>query len=676
MEDNNLNLEMPDEIKLLKFPMCVRDRIGMYLGGTDSTDNLLREIIDNSLDECQHTANYVIIDRNFNGFQFVADNGRGLPITYSRELKDGERITQADLSISTLHSGSKFSDNKSATIGMNGVGSAAVNAVSEDYIILSKITQLNFDKSIPEVKALWDKSGPRSKKDLFYVVWYKKGFKHFEGAYKKSDAEKFIFKDNFVEFPEGMSTMVLFKPDPEIFSKEAMNTSIPIQNLQYFLLIQEKFFQKPIKIWVEGTIMTSSGFTGFGFEFMKRIVPEDTSLNEYVDVFVSVGVDPELKEKVSCGSVNSLTVDSGVHLTYVEDCFAKALKEEFKIKHRFLTTGLKLCVVALASEVTFASQTKEKLKAFTKVKPSDFAPLQKEFIKLFRKNPDYWQEHVRKLDFLAESMKSLGASEKAQKIIDDASGRNLYRSKSDMVGLADATASPNDRWNCELFICEGLSTLGALSTARKSTKYHAVLPLRGKVLNVKDSTADQVMNNKEFFTIFKVIGLGIDVNNVTKNANTPEEAYNLIQKYTRYGKIIIATDADQDGLAIQNGILYALQKFARFLIDFGLVYIVESPIFEQNGTYYYPSDPDIEGTVFKQGMIPSKHYRRFKGLGSLDQEDIYDVFYDPSKRRIFQVTMNGSDYSMQLVEDINARKKLLYDNGVLSNPYNFNDIVF
>lgn len=676
MEDNNLNLEMPDEIKLLKFPMCVRDRIGMYLGGTDSTDNLLREIIDNSLDECQHTANYVIIDRNFNGFQFVADNGRGLPITYSRELKDGERITQADLSISTLHSGSKFSDNKSATIGMNGVGSAAVNAVSEDYIILSKITQLNFDKSIPEVKVLWDKSGPRSKKDLFYIVWYKKGFKYFEGAYKKSDAEKFIFKDNFVEFPEGMSTMVLFKPDPEIFSKEAMNTSIPVQNLQYFLLIQEKFFQKPIKIWVEGTIMTSSGFTGFGFEFMKRIIPEDTSLNEYVDVFVSVGVDPELKEKVSCGSVNSLTVDSGVHLTYVEDCFAKALKEEFKIKHRFLTTGLKLCVVALASEVTFASQTKEKLKAFTKVKSSDFAPLQKEFIKLFRKNPDYWQEHVRKLDFLAESMKSLGASEKAQKIIDDASGRNLYRSKSDMVGLADATASPNDRWNCELFICEGLSTLGALSTARKSTKYHAVLPLRGKVLNVKDSTADQVMNNKEFFTIFKVIGLGIDVNNVTKNANTPEEAYSLIQKYTRYGKIIIATDADQDGLAIQNGILYALQKFARFLIDFGLVYIVESPIFEQSGTYYYPSDPDIEGTVFKQGMIPSKHYRRFKGLGSLDQEDIYDVFYDPSKRRIFQVTMDGSNYSMQLVEDINARKKLLYDNGVLSNPYNFNDIVF
>lgn len=107
-----------------------------------------------------------------------------------------------------------------------------------------------------------------------------------------------------------------------------------------------------------------------------------------------------------------------------------------------------------------------------------------------------------------------------------------------------------------------------------------------------------------------------------------------------------------------------------------MVYIVESPIFEQNGTYYYPSDPDIEGTVFKQGMIPSKHYRRFKGLGSLDQEDIYDVFYDPSKRRIFQVTMDGSNYSMQLVEDINARKKLLYDNGVLSNPYNFNDIVF
>lgn len=616
MSEDFKNLEQPDEIKLLKFPMCVRDRIGMYLGGSDSTDNLLREIIDNSLDECQKTADYVIIDRNYNGFQIVADNGRGLPITYSKELKDGERVTQAELSISTLHSGSKFSDNKSATIGMNGVGSAAVCAVSEDYIILSKITPLNFDKSIPEVQELWDKMGPRSKKDLFYIVWYKKGFKHYEGALKKSDAEKFLFKGQkeYRELPEGMSTIVLFKPDPTIFAPEAMNTSIPIQNLQYFLLIQEKFFKKSIKLWVEGTEMTSSGWTGFGFEFMKRIIPSDTSLNEYVDVFVSFGVDPELKDKTSCGSVNSLTVDSGVHISYVEDCFSKALKEEYKIKHRFLTTGLQLCVVAMASEVTFASQTKEKLKAFTKVKSSDFEPLIKEFQKCFRKNPEYWAEHVDRLNFLADSMKSLGAAEKAQRIMDDASGRGLYKSKADMVGLADATAGPNDRWDCELFICEGLSTLGALSTARKSTKYHAVLPLRGKVLNVKDSTADQMMDNKEFFTIFKVIGLGIDVNNVTKGATTPEEAFALIKKYSRFGKIIIATDADSDGLAIQNGLLYAIQKFARFLIDFGLVYIIESPIFEQGGKYYYPSDQNIDGTTFKVGMIPSKHYRRFKGL--------------------------------------------------------------
>jgi DNA gyrase/topoisomerase IV subunit B len=675
MSEDFKNLEKADDIKLLKFPDSVRQRIGMYLGGTDaeSINNLLREIIDNSIDECQKTADRIFIDRDFNGFNIVADNGRGISIEYN---KDAPGIISADLSISTLHSGSKFTDNKNSTIGMNGVGSSAVNAVSEDYILLSKITPLNYDKSLKEVYDLWESCGPRSKKDLFYIVWYKKGIKYFEGAAKKSTIEKKLFGHlgTWKEIPSGMSTVVMFNPDRELFT-ETTRMEIPIQNLRYFLLIQEKFYKKRVSILVEGIEMNSSGFSGYRNEFIKQIIPEDTSMNEKIDLFISFEADPELGTKETSGSVNSLKVDHGVHISYVEDCFAKALKEAYGIKHRFLTNGLRLCVIALASEVTFASQTKEKLKNFTKVKPSDFNPLIKEFQKIFRKDPEYWETHVGKLNFLAESMKSLSAAEKAQKIIDNASGSSVYRSKADMIpGFSDATAGAGDRWNCELFITEGLSPSGSLKAGRKGTQYHAIMPLRGKVKNVKDSTADQMMDNKELFTIFKVLGLGIDANNVTHGCKTPEEAFEKIKKHARYGKICIATDADEDGLAIQNGLLYAISKFARFLVDFGLVYISESPIYEQGGKYFYPSDPRQAGTQFPVGLNPNKYFRRFKGLGSLDGSDVYDSFYNPATRRLIQVTPEGIDYSMRLVEDIDSRKKLLFDKGILSNPYGFSDL--
>lgn len=541
------NLGKSDEIKLLKFPECVRMRPGMYVGDIDNTDVLLREIIDNSLDEAISVADTIIIDRDMNGYNLVADNGHGLPINYStEETRNGQQITQAELAISELHAGSKFTDNKNATVGALGVGSSAVNALSENYIVLSKITLDNSDKSIKEVYDLWNSAGPRSKKDLFYVIWYKKGYRYYEGAHKKADIEKLIFgaskKKAYKELPSGMSTLVLFQPDPTIFT-EKIKPEIPVRNLQYFLVITEKYYKRKVTIDIEGTAFTSADFNRYQFEFSKRIIPEDNSINEYVDLYVTFEVDPTLSSKVYNGSVNSLSVDTGVHISYVENCFMEALKTEFGIKHRYLTNGLKLCVIILAAELVYNSQTKEKLRAITKVKQSDFTPIIKEFQKIFRKNSDYWEDYVKRLNFYADSMRHLGAAEKAQKIMDDAAGRGMYKGKSEMVdGFSDATAGPGDRWNCEIYVTEGLSPAGSLKAARKSTKYLAVLPLRGRVKNVVNDNANQMMDNKELFTMFKALGLGIDVNNVTSNCQTPEEAYNMIKQKTRFGKLIIATD--------------------------------------------------------------------------------------------------------------------------------------
>jgi DNA gyrase/topoisomerase IV subunit B len=131
--------------------------------------------------------------------------------------------------------------------------------------------------------------------------------------------------------------------------------------------------------------------------------------------------------------------------------------------------------------------------------------------------------------------------------------------------------------------------------------------------------------------------------------------------------------ADEDGLAIQNGLIYAILKFARFIIDYGLLYTAESPIYESKGKYYYPSDPRIPGTQFCTGM-DLKSYRRFKGLGSLDQDDVYNAFYNENTRRLFKIVPDGASYSMKLVEDIDTRKQLLKDKGILTNPFKLKDI--
>ena len=233
----------------------------------------------------------------------------------------------------------------------------------------------------------------------------------------------------------------------------------------------------------------------------------------------------------------------GIHINYIEKCYEDALKNEFKIKHKYLTNGLKLCVIIICEDVVFNSQNKERLKSISKVKQSDFGDITKEFQKIFRNNPEYWQEHVARLNYLADSMKSLSASEKAQKMIDDAQGRNMFKSRVELIeGFSDATSK--DRWSCELYLVEGNSAGGSLKSGRHNTLYHSVLPLRGKILSVADKTIDQALDNKEIHTIFKVIGLGMDVNNVTKDAKSFEEAYELIKKYSRFGKIILAVDAD------------------------------------------------------------------------------------------------------------------------------------
>lgn len=836
------NLDGQSVVRVLDFPENFRSKWSMYI---DNESGCLREIIDNATDESYacRTCNDIFIDTNFNGWNVVADSGRGIPIFMS---PDRPEQTQADVSISVAHAGSKFKGTGMTKTGTFGLGSSIVNALSEDYVLLSIITEENHNQSIKPVYDLWSNSGPRSKRDLYYIVWYKKGYKYYEGAHKKADIEKQIFGSKDV-LPSGYSSIVLFKPDPEIFGKP--KTEVPVENLRNFALIQEKFYKRKVNLHINGTTINSSGFVPYRYEILKTITPADTSQNKSIGVYLTFEIDDEFGPRDCYGSVNGLKVDSGIHIQYMESCYDQALKAEYKIKHKTIFNGLKMFVLVLADEISYDSQTKVRLKSITKVKLTDFADIVKEFQKIFRKDSEYWENHVGKLNFLAESMKSLSAVEKAQKIIDSASGNSMYRSKAEMIpGFSDATAGHGNRWDCELFLCftgdtkvkvvkgdsifsiwskasfesgwdnisfydlekefnssssegmsyftmttceindktryvtakpskilavkkidtveklahikiikdctehiikctpdhkflvkkeddsfeyveaqslvfgnnlvgvddfgvvvgldiidceptdvyclevsdpehnfllsagvfskncEGLSAAGSLKQGRRSTQYHAILPLRGKVKNVSEVDANTMMENKEFYTIFRLIGLGIDENNVTHSCKTVEEAMEKIKKHARYGKIILNFDEDSDGSQIRSGMLYAIAKFARFMLDAGMIYYSMGPLFKQNNKFYFPTDIK-PGEYFPGGDFdPKKPFLRYKGLGGLNKMDVYDAYFNPATRRLVQVTTENIEYAMSLVEDINQRKNLLYSAGILSNPYGFNDL--
>lgn len=521
-----------------------RRRPGMYCGDTsDETAGssiLLREIIDNSIDEL--SAGYgdtILVDNDFNGYNFVADTGRGLPITMNQDVPDK---TSAELSFTKFHAGSKFEGTTVMRKGLNGVGSAVCSALSEVYIVLSRITENNWDKSIPKVREVWEKAGPRSKKDLYYLIITEKGLKTVETAGRLKDLEKLIFKAPYKPLPAGFSTLVLFRADPEIWTNP--KAQIPMLDLQYFLLIQEKFYGRKLNVIVGDQPITNT-FKPYKEEILRTIVPADTSYNPQVSVYLTLEEDSKMGKVQTYGSVNGLDCGMGFHVNLAKSLFKTALKDYYKIKSDdYLLEGLKIGVIMLASEVNFSSQTKENLKAVTKVKPADFAPIIKDIQKLFKKDPSYWDAHARKVQAIIDSMKDISAKEVAARIIDAASNANqMYRNKQTYVeGFVDATTK--DRWEAELFLVEGRSPAGSLLSSRKGpdVKKRAILPLRGKVLDVSDVSASKMLSNKEFYTLFSVLGLGISAHSVISDCKTPEEAYEVLKAKSRYQRIIIATD--------------------------------------------------------------------------------------------------------------------------------------
>ena len=534
-------------IEYLPFPDNIRRRSGMYVSGNtqEGWNNCLREISDNATDElAEGYGDLVHVSNDFNGFHYVADNGRGIPIRMSI---DKPEKTEAYLSISEIHSSGKFKAGSVGRVGLNGVGSSSVNALSEIYALLIRVTQDNYRGSISRVQEVWESAGPRSKNDIYYIVVCEKGLKVYEDCLHLKEIEKKLFKGikDYMPIPKGMSTLVFFKPDPEIF-EDIEKAKIPYANLNYFLLIQQRFFGRKVRVEVDGEPLVCE-FKPYGNEIVKTLKPKDPmSPNKEVGVYLTFDEDPEFGKVSEWGSVNGLDCRVGYHMNLAKNLFKAAIKSYFKVSHDYVLDGLKYGIILLANDCVFSSQTKENLKSLTKVKADDFIPIIKEIEKIFRKNEEFWKNHIEKTNQIFDAHRSIGAIEKAQRMIDNSSGSSFYRSKSGLAkGFSDATCS--DRSKCSLFICEGDSPAGSLKSGRRSVGgnlLEGIIAIKGKILNVSDVDIDRALENKEISTIFSVIGVGIQEKNVTTGCASWEEAHEKLMKYSRFSKICIACDAD------------------------------------------------------------------------------------------------------------------------------------
>lgn len=636
MEDKQI------DIIALKFPDNVRTRLGMYLGSNEDPSVGLREVIDNSIDELMGSTVGTKIDIQLKqgqqgGWYVVADNGRGIPIIWDSDYE----CTKTELAMTTINAGSKFDGNKSGvSVGTNGTGASAFVAVCNRYLVLSKVTDQNYDKSISSVKDFY--TTHKGEDEIFYILYFEKGIKIAEGCNFKSQIES----DYGFHFPPKMSTITAFVPDDTIWLSTVATYSK--KALQYVSVILDKFYNKTAEIIIDGNAVADK-FEPFKFEFTRQInLPGiNSDIPRTAEFYVSFEVDKDMSVFDATGSINSLIVNRGLHIDCTRKAYSEALKGYFKIYHDHLTPGLRFNVICLSPIVDYSSQTKERCTKINNLWTEDLVPiLAQEFRQIFRDNEQYFAEHVARLNEYADSLTKISAINMVKQVVGTVDGGNRTRSK---LPSSVKDAASNDRLKCELFITEGKSAASTMLKAR-DPRFHAILPLRGVPLNAINADLDTIMDNEEMRGLITAIGAGVN------------EYFKL--ESARYGKIILAGDADADGCKINSMLLGTIAKKMTFLLDDGRVFIAVGPLYVQGNVKVYPGESP-------NGVIDfSKPFTRVKGWGEASVPQAREWFFNNDTRRLIQVTSHNLEYVFDLLSQSSTRKQLMINNGIIIDKYN------
>ena len=593
-----------DQIQILEGLEAVRKRPGMYIGSTSSRGlhHLVYEIVDNAVDEalagfCSEI-NVVI---NEGDTITVTDNGRGIPVDINH--KAGKPAVEVVFTI--LHAGGKFGGGGyKVSGGLHGVGASVVNALSNWL----------------EVQVCRD--------GHIYQQRYERG--------------KTMYPLKIVgDCPaEQTGTKVTFSPDGSIFEDTVYDYDVLRQRLR-----EMAFLTKNLRIVLTdkrpGQERTETfHYEGGIKEFVQYLNKSKEALYENViycegerdGVYVEVAMQHNDSYNESTFSfVNNITTpEGGTHLagfrnalTKTFNSYAKANKlvkeNEAALSGEDIREGLTAIISVKISEPQFEGQTKQKL-GNSEARGAVDSVVSEQLTYFLEQNPTVAKTICEK------SLLAQRAREAARK------ARDLTRRKTALEGMSLpgklADCSDKDPKNCEIYIVEGESAGGSAKTAR-SRATQAILPLRGKILNVEKARLDKIYGNAEIKAMITAFGTGI------------HEDFDITK--LRYHKIIIMTDADVDGAHISTLLLTFLYRFMPELIKQGYVYLAQPPLYklEKNKKVWYAySDEQLNAILAEVGRDSSNKIQRYKGLGEMDAEQLWETTMDPEKRILRRVTMD------------------------------------
>ncbi len=595
-----------DQIQILEGLEAVRKRPGMYIGSTSSRGlhHLVYEIVDNAVDEAlAGFCTEIQVTINPDNSITVIDNGRGIPVGINHKAG----IPAVEVVFTILHAGGKFGGGGyKVSGGLHGVGASVVNALSE-----------------------W-----------LEVTICREG-KKYQQRYERGHT-MYPLKEIGVCDSEETGTKVTFLPDKEIFEETVYDYDILKQRLR-----EMAFLTKGLRIVLKDTRADQEKEKIFHYEggirefvtYLNRskeaLYPEVIYCEGEKDgVMVEVAMQHnDSYTENSYGFVNNInTPEGGTHIVGFRNALTKTFND-YARKNKLLKDsepnlsgddireGLTAIVSVKIEEPQFEGQTKQKLGNSEARGAVDFV-VSKQLEIFLEQNPTVAKATVEK------SVLAQRAREAARK------ARDLTRRKSALDGMSLpgklADCSDKNPENCEIYIVEGDSAGGSAKTARNRAT-QAILPLRGKILNVEKARLDRIYSNAEIKAMITAFGTGI------------HEDFDITK--LRYHKIIIMTDADVDGAHIATLLLTFLYRFMPELIKHGYVYLAQPPLYkvEKNKKVWYAYDDAELNNILEQiGRDNNNKIQRYKGLGEMDAEQLWETTMDPEKRILLRVTMDES----------------------------------
>ena len=598
-----------DEIQILEGLEAVRKRPGMYIGSTSSRGlhHLVYEIVDNSVDEAlAGFCTEIQVTVNKDNSVTVIDNGRGIPVGINH--KSG--LPAVEVVFTVLHAGGKFGGGGyKVSGGLHGVGASVVNALSN---------------------------------------WLEVEICHDGKVYKQRyERGKVVYKLKVVgECEEGKTgTKVTFMPDDTIFEETVFDYNILKQRFR-----EMAFLTKGLKIVLrdereEELIERTFHYEGGIKEFVTYLNKSKEAL--YEDVIYCEGMVNNVQVEVAMqhndsynettyGFVNNITTpEGGTHIMGFRNALTKTFNDyarknkllkdsEPNLSGEDIREGLTAIVSVKIEEPQFEGQTKQKL-GNSEARGAVDSVVSKQLEIYLEQNPMIAKQTIEK------SVLAQRAREAARK------ARELTRRKSALDGMSLpgklADCSDKNPENCEIYIVEGDSAGGSAKTARNRAT-QAILPLRGKILNVEKARLDRIYGNAEIKAMITAFGTGIhDDFDISK---------------LRYHKIIIMTDADVDGAHISTLLLTFLYRFMPELIKQGYVYLAQPPLYklEKNKKIWYAySDDELNSILTEIGRDNNNKIQRYKGLGEMDAEQLWETTMDPERRILLRVQIDSETAS-------------------------------